>query len=95
MFVFVSPNTLVCNDWTELSCTGDAAPEDLEEHSMVAHEVKKTIYYLMFACFSANVTILSVSRTSSRGLIFSGLLVRVWWHTGFGIHHVDVSPVGV
>ncbi|KAM9850892.1 leucine-zipper-like transcriptional regulator 1 homolog isoform 2-T2 [Aulostomus maculatus] len=30
--------SVVCNDWTELSCGGDAAPEELEEHSMVAHE---------------------------------------------------------
>lgn len=32
-------NTLVCNEWTELNCTSEAAPEELEEHSMVAHEV--------------------------------------------------------
>ncbi|KAM7407904.1 hypothetical protein PAMA_003592 [Pampus argenteus] len=30
--------SVVCNEWTELSCTGDAAPEELEEHTMVAHE---------------------------------------------------------
>ncbi|XP_042282604.1 ras guanine nucleotide exchange factor F [Thunnus maccoyii] len=30
--------SVVCNEWTELSCAGDAAPEELEEHSMVAHE---------------------------------------------------------
>lgn len=30
----------VCNEWTELSCTSEAAPEALEEHSMVAHEVQ-------------------------------------------------------
>uniref|UniRef100_UPI0037E71BD5 kelch domain-containing protein 3 n=1 Tax=Semicossyphus pulcher TaxID=241346 RepID=UPI0037E71BD5 len=30
--------SVVCNEWTELNCTGDAAPEELEEHSMVAHE---------------------------------------------------------
>ncbi|XP_041662509.1 leucine-zipper-like transcriptional regulator 1 homolog [Cheilinus undulatus] len=29
---------VVCNEWTELNCTGEAAPEELEEHSMVAHE---------------------------------------------------------
>ncbi|XP_028993270.1 ras guanine nucleotide exchange factor F isoform X2 [Betta splendens] len=29
---------IVCNEWTELSCTSEAAPEELEEHSMVAHE---------------------------------------------------------
>ncbi|GAA6233969.1 kelch domain-containing protein 3-like [Lates japonicus] len=29
---------VVCNEWTELSCTSEAAPEELEEHSMVAHE---------------------------------------------------------
>lgn len=29
---------VVCNEWTELNCTNDAAPEALEEHSMVAHE---------------------------------------------------------
>uniref|UniRef100_A0A3B5A814 Si:dkey-3d4.3 n=1 Tax=Stegastes partitus TaxID=144197 RepID=A0A3B5A814_9TELE len=26
------------NEWTELNCTSEAAPEELEEHSMVAHE---------------------------------------------------------
>ncbi|XP_045909232.1 leucine-zipper-like transcriptional regulator 1 homolog [Micropterus dolomieu] len=31
-------NIIVCNEWTELNCTGEAAPEELEEHSMVAHE---------------------------------------------------------
>ncbi|XP_071340535.1 uncharacterized protein klhdc3l [Trachinotus anak] len=30
--------SVVCNEWTELSCSGEAAPEELEEHSMVAHE---------------------------------------------------------
>lgn len=30
--------SVVCNEWMELSCTGEAAPEELEEHSMVAHE---------------------------------------------------------
>lgn len=30
--------SVVCNEWTELNCTGEAAPEELEEHSMVAHE---------------------------------------------------------
>ncbi|XP_034549599.1 ras guanine nucleotide exchange factor F [Notolabrus celidotus] len=30
--------SVVCNEWTELSCTGEAAPEELEEHTMVAHE---------------------------------------------------------
>ncbi|XP_033842620.1 leucine-zipper-like transcriptional regulator 1 homolog [Periophthalmus magnuspinnatus] len=29
---------VVCNEWTELNCTSEAAPEALEEHSMVAHE---------------------------------------------------------
>ncbi|XP_076023912.1 host cell factor [Genypterus blacodes] len=29
---------VVCNEWTQLDCTSDAAPEELEEHSMVAHE---------------------------------------------------------
>lgn len=33
-------NVSVCNDWTELNCTSEAAPEELEEHSMVAHEVQ-------------------------------------------------------
>lgn len=32
--------TIVCNEWTELNCSGEAAPEELEEHSMVAYEVK-------------------------------------------------------
>ncbi|XP_054471288.1 actin-fragmin kinase [Anoplopoma fimbria] len=30
--------SVVCNDWTELNCNGEAAPEELEEHAMVAHE---------------------------------------------------------
>ncbi|KAG7215732.1 hypothetical protein INR49_021953 [Caranx melampygus] len=30
--------SVVCNDWTELKCSGEAAPEELEEHTMVAHE---------------------------------------------------------
>ncbi|CAJ1078596.1 ras guanine nucleotide exchange factor F [Xyrichtys novacula] len=30
--------SVVCNEWTELSCSGEAAPEELEEHTMVAHE---------------------------------------------------------
>ncbi|XP_034041962.1 tRNA wybutosine-synthesizing protein 2/3/4-like [Thalassophryne amazonica] len=30
--------SVVCNEWTELDCTGEAAPEELEDHSMVAHE---------------------------------------------------------
>ncbi|KAL3056744.1 hypothetical protein OYC64_019263 [Pagothenia borchgrevinki] len=30
--------SVVCDEWTELNCTSDAAPEELEEHSMVAHE---------------------------------------------------------
>ena len=29
----------VRNEWTQLPCRGEAAPEELEEHSMVAHEV--------------------------------------------------------
>lgn len=29
----------VRNEWTELACAGDAAPEELEEHTMVAHKV--------------------------------------------------------
>ncbi|KAI3356582.1 hypothetical protein L3Q82_017782 [Scortum barcoo] len=29
---------VVRDEWTELNCTGEAAPEELEEHSMVAHE---------------------------------------------------------
>uniref|UniRef100_UPI003AAE23CE leucine-zipper-like transcriptional regulator 1 homolog isoform X1 n=2 Tax=Centroberyx gerrardi TaxID=166262 RepID=UPI003AAE23CE len=30
--------SVVRNEWTELVCTSEAAPEELEEHSMVAHE---------------------------------------------------------
>ncbi|KAM9709453.1 LOW QUALITY PROTEIN: host cell factor 2 [Menidia menidia] len=30
--------SVVRGEWTELSCRGEAAPEELEEHSMVAHE---------------------------------------------------------
>lgn len=29
---------VVCDEWKELNCTSEAAPEALEEHSMVAHE---------------------------------------------------------
>ncbi|XP_010893059.2 tRNA wybutosine-synthesizing protein 2/3/4 isoform X2 [Esox lucius] len=29
---------VVRNEWTELDCGGDAAPEELQEHSMVAHQ---------------------------------------------------------
>lgn len=34
---------IVCNEWTELTCRGEAAPEELEEHSMVAHEVPELL----------------------------------------------------
>nr|XP_020462152.1 leucine-zipper-like transcriptional regulator 1 isoform X2 [Monopterus albus] len=30
--------SVVCNEWTDLSCTSEAAPEELEGHSMVAHK---------------------------------------------------------
>ncbi|XP_069001627.1 kelch domain-containing protein 10 [Embiotoca jacksoni] len=30
--------SVVYNEWTELNCTSEAAPEELEGHSMVAHE---------------------------------------------------------
>ncbi|KAM4608643.1 uncharacterized protein klhdc3l [Polymixia lowei] len=30
--------SVVRNEWTELVCTSETAPEELEEHSMVAHE---------------------------------------------------------
>ncbi|KAF1382190.1 hypothetical protein PFLUV_G00141050 [Perca fluviatilis] len=30
--------SVVCDEWTELNCTSDAAPEELEGHSMMAHE---------------------------------------------------------
>ncbi|CAL8376440.1 unnamed protein product, partial [Gadus morhua 'NCC'] len=30
--------SVVRNEWTQLPCKGEAAPEELEEHSMVAHE---------------------------------------------------------
>lgn len=30
----------VLDEWTRLDCTGEAAPEELEQHSMVAHEVQ-------------------------------------------------------
>lgn len=33
-------NIVVCNEWEELNSSGEAAPEELEEHSMVAHEVQ-------------------------------------------------------
>lgn len=40
MFFVIASGTLVCNEWTELNCRGEAAPEELEEHTMVAHEVQ-------------------------------------------------------
>lgn len=30
---------LVCNEWAELPCNSEEAPEELEEHTMVAHQV--------------------------------------------------------
>ncbi|XP_043988441.1 ras guanine nucleotide exchange factor F isoform X1 [Gambusia affinis] len=30
--------SIVLDEWTRLSCSGEAAPEELEQHSMVAHE---------------------------------------------------------
>ncbi|XP_077436583.1 kelch domain-containing protein 3 isoform X1 [Vanacampus margaritifer] len=30
--------SVVRNEWTELSCTGETAPEEVEEHSMVVHK---------------------------------------------------------
>lgn len=30
---------VVRNEWTELDCSCEAAPEELQEHSMVAHQV--------------------------------------------------------
>ncbi|KAM6934630.1 host cell factor 2 [Xenentodon cancila] len=30
--------SVVYNEWTELTCSSEAAPEELEEHTMVAHE---------------------------------------------------------
>lgn len=32
-------NISVSDEWTELTCSGEAAPEELEGHSMVAHKV--------------------------------------------------------
>ncbi|XP_067300329.1 leucine-zipper-like transcriptional regulator 1 homolog [Pseudorasbora parva] len=29
---------VVCNEWTELPCNSEEAPEELEEHTMVAHQ---------------------------------------------------------
>lgn len=39
--------TIVCDEWTELNCTGEAAPDDLEEHSMVAHQVQTHNHMLL------------------------------------------------
>lgn len=41
--------TIVCDEWTELNCTGEAAPDDLEEHSMVAHQVQ-THNHMLLRC---------------------------------------------
>ncbi|CAN9498063.1 unnamed protein product [Ophioblennius macclurei] len=30
--------SVVYDEWTQLNCVGEAAPEELEEHSMVAHQ---------------------------------------------------------
>lgn len=38
---------LVCDEWTELNCKSEAAPEELEEHSMVAHKVQTHYEELM------------------------------------------------
>ena len=38
----------VSNEWTELNCSGEAAPEELEEHTMVAHEVQTLLYHNTF-----------------------------------------------
>lgn len=40
--VFCVTTNAVHNEWTELSCSGEAAPEELDEHSMVAHKVLKS-----------------------------------------------------
>lgn len=53
-------NIIVCNEWTELNFSGEAAPEELEEHSMVAHEVQ-THYSLCSCDLSANVALLGAS----------------------------------
>lgn len=42
--------SVVCNEWTELSCTSEAAPEALEEHSMVAHEGFLYVFGGMLDC---------------------------------------------
>ncbi|XP_072300400.1 kelch domain-containing protein 10 [Eucyclogobius newberryi] len=41
---------VVCNEWAELNCTSDAAPEALEEHSMVAHEGSVLVFGGMLDC---------------------------------------------
>lgn len=79
---------LVCNEWTELNGTGEAAPEELEEHSMVAHEVQPLI---IFCCFdlSANITPLGVLRMCFTALTFfraSCMCLEACWilHTASG-----------
>ncbi|CAL1581832.1 unnamed protein product [Knipowitschia caucasica] len=41
---------VVCNEWRELNCTSEAAPEALEEHSMVAHEGFLWVFGGMLEC---------------------------------------------
>lgn len=41
--------TIVCDEWTELNCTGEAAPDDLEEHCMVAHQVQTRNHMLLWS----------------------------------------------
>ena len=82
--------TIVCDEWTELNCTGEAAPDDLEEHSMVAHQVQTPISLLILHCFLCQCV-----RYIHRLRPFSGLSVRVRRHAGFCVHTVEMSPLGV
>lgn len=81
---------IVCDEWTELSCSGDAAPEELEEHSMVAHEV----HVFVFLSFHLSVKV-ALCQECLTALTFSGLPLRVWRHAGFCVHRADMSPLGV
>ncbi|KAM6984969.1 kelch domain-containing protein 3 [Aplochiton taeniatus] len=42
--------SIVLNEWTELNCISDAAPEELEEHTMVAHQGFLYVFGGMIEC---------------------------------------------
>lgn len=67
--------TIVCDEWTELNCTGEAAPDELEEHSMVAHQVQTHNHMLLgsLSLYSAALCV-STFDTFTRFDLFQGFL---------------------